>query len=80
MSEKPTIDQTLSKIIETKKQTLGIFKPSEINYLEKLKTRMIYYCQLQLKNTKLSIKEIIENCITKFCLHRFYQTNQIPNS
>lgn len=71
MPEKLTIDQTLAKIISTKKQTLEISKDSAPNYLEKLKTGMIYYCQMELKKTNLSLKEIIENCTSKFCLHRF---------
>jgi hypothetical protein len=65
-----SIEKTIIQITNTKKQKLGIENESKTNYVEKIKTRMIYYCQLQLKNTKLSIKEIIENCITKFCLHR----------
>lgn len=60
-------DQTLSQIIQTRKQNLEISVESKFDYLQKLQIRMIFYCQLKLKNTKLPLKEIIENCVDKFC-------------
>jgi hypothetical protein len=63
-----SFDQTLAQIVQTKKRELQQTKESQLSYIEKIKTQMIYYCLLQLKRS-LPVKEAIEKTLLKFCLH-----------
>ena len=63
------VDQAIVGIIAAKKNKLNVIKKSQPDYLIKIKKRLIYYCQNQMKKG-LSINEVIGESISKLCLHQ----------
>ena len=63
-------DQQLTQLFQSRKETLNITKVSAPESLEKIKSRMFYSILKQLKTGTQPLKLLIDQEITKYCLHR----------